>query len=361
MEVNNKNDYSYTVESYSWITNIDKSILKLNTVLRNYGYQFIEVSLEELENKFFRLFSLPANYQSEIQVIINRFDKEVKWNGTGKLKDAIEKVRTEKLEQGLKKEEIESTISQEFYDLLMYNIQGGRNILKSHGVIFLKRVADIKRVLKNNRFTANEEIEVAGEMQKFEKHLLQCMRLYRNGDVACRSSFQISADNRSITSRFISSPFILGNRQFIIDDDDIEPFAELLKQSFIGNKLSELTLQTFEYAYLNPDAKSRFLNFMICLESLFNRNGIEISHTISRHTSIILSNNKSEFEANYRSMKNLYKCRSEIIHGLPVKFNLLQKTEDLQNIVRKSIKYCLNINLDIDQLFADLNAKGFSS
>lgn len=361
METSGNGNYSYSIESYSWITNVDISVLKLNPILQNYGYQFIEVSLEELETKFFRLFGLPANYQSEIQLTINRFDKEVKWDGTEMVKDAIERVRKEKVEQGFQREEIESTISQDFYDLLMYNIQDGRSIIQSHGVIFLKRNEDFKSVILNHSYTANEDVVISGEMQKFERHLVQCMRLYKNGDVACRTSFQISADNRSITSRFTPAPFITGNRQFIIDDEDIEPFAELLKESFNRNKLTELAMQTFEYAYLNPDAKSRFLNFMICLESLFNRNGTEISHTISRHTSIILSKNKIEFESNYKSIKNLYKYRSEIIHGSSLKFNLVQKTEELQEVVRKAIKYCLKINLNIDQLFADLNAKGFAS
>lgn len=352
-------NYSYSIESYSWITNIGDTIFKLNPLLKSYGYQFVFVRLEDLEKKFSNLFGFPHNYESESLCTLNRFDKEVKWDQKGNLQEAIEKVRNEKLSQGFKREDIESTISQEFYDLLMHNVQGGQEIVQSHGVIFLNRIENNRRIVVNRRFTCEDELKVAGEMQEFENHLIRCMRLFKNGDVASRAWFQVATEKRNITLRFTPAPFLTGGKKFILDDNDMPLFQQLLYEKFKPNHLTELALQTFELAYLNHDHKSRYLNFMICLESLFNRNAAEISHTISRHVAIILSNSETEFNDNYSLVKKLYSYRNDIIHGKKLSFNLTDKTEELQEIVRRSINFCLKLDFTKEQLFTYLNSKGF--
>ena len=57
--------YQYEVESYAIITNVEKSVLKLNPVLQPYGYEFVRISLHELYQKFCNLFGLPPDFKSE--------------------------------------------------------------------------------------------------------------------------------------------------------------------------------------------------------------------------------------------------------------------------------------------------------
>jgi hypothetical protein len=351
-------NYTYLIDSYTWIINVDKSIMKLNPVLAPYGYCFVSISLEELEAKFSNLFGWPVNYKSEKPCSIDRFNYGIDWNGANPRK-ALEEARNEKLGQGFSKQEIESTISEEFYNLLMYSVQGGYEIIHSHEVFFLKRMETFNRTITNKNFDVSEDIKIAKEMQDFDTRLIQCMRLYKNGDVLCRTRFQIAVDSKTVTQRFIPAPFLPGGRKFLIEESDVYPFMQLLKENIASGHLTELALKTFELTYLNADLKSRYLNYVICLESLFNRQSAEISHTISRHTALILSRNESEFNVNYGKLKKLYGYRNDIVHGRKLEFNLAEKTEELQDIVRKAINYCLKINMDKDQLFIYLNSKGF--
>lgn len=98
---------------------------------------------------------------------------------------------------------------------------------------------------------------------------------------------------------------------------------------------------------------------MICLESLFNVNGKEIAHTISRHLAIVVSSNEDEFKSNYSVIKKLYDYRSNIVHGRKTKEDSLNKIIELEGFVRKAINFFLKINLNQKELFATLNLAGW--
>jgi hypothetical protein len=350
--------YSYPVETYSWILNVDKTILKLNPVLEKYGFHFIVVSLEELERKFAELFGYPANYECDNTYTLNRFDDEVNWKG-GDLREEIDKVRNEKLRQGFRKEDIESTISGGFYELLMHNVPGGYDLLRDHEVIFLKKIENFDNFVVNNTSNAAASIKAAKEISDFVRMLIQHMRLFKNGDVMCRTEFQIACDTRKLILRFKPSSFVTGAKKFIVNDDDVPAFESFLGQDITPNELAELALSTFDLAYNILDLKSRYLNYMICLESLFNRNTAEISHTIARHLSVIISKDEQEFNNNYLRIKKLYKYRNDIIHGSKIKEDIDPIAYELQDLVRQAINFCLKIEMDREQLFTHLNSRGF--
>jgi hypothetical protein len=338
--------------------NVDKSVLKLNPILKKYGYSFIVISLEELEEKFSDLFGFPVGFQSKNQCTLNRFDEEVK-RIDGRIQEAIKKIRAEKLQQGIPREEIESTISGEFYELLMHNVPGGYDILQDHGLILLKRIENFDQGIINNTFTGESVFKVSKEISEFVRLLIQRMRLFKNGDVVCRTEFQIACNTRKIIQRFKPLSFATGGAKFIINDDELTSFEAFLNDTIGTNHLTELALSTFNLAYFITEFKSRYLNYMICLESLFNRNAAEISHTISRHLAIVLSNNQDEFNTNYSRIKQLYNYRNAIIHGRELNENIVLITAELQDKVRKAINYCLRAQMTKDQLFTYLNSKGF--
>jgi hypothetical protein len=355
---NRSGNYSYEVESYAWILNVDKSILKLNPILEKHGYQFLVVSLEELELKFSELFGYPIRYKSDSKCTLNRFRDEVDWPEDN-LQAEIEKIRSEKIAQGFKREELESTISGEFYELLMHNVPGGYDLIREHELILLKRIENFEHVIIDNTFDGVESFKVAGETSDFVRMLVQHMRLFKNGDVMCRTEFQIISDTRKLISRFKPGTFVTGANKFVLDDDDIIAFDSFLKQEVSSNALTDLALSTFNLAYHILELKSRFLNYMICLESLFNKSDGEISHTISRHLAIVISKDEQDFNNNYSRIKKLYGYRSKIIHGNIIKEDMGAITEELQSLVRQAINFGLKSNMNRDQLFTYLNARGF--
>lgn len=355
---NKSGNYSYQVETYAWILNVDKSVLKLNPILEKYGYHFMVVSLEELEVKFSELFGYPIRYKSNSKYTLNRFDDEVDWP-EGNLQAEIEKVRSEKNVQGFKREEVESTISGEFYELLMHNVPGGYDLIRDHELIFLKRIENFEHVIVNNTFDGVDSFKVARETSDFVRMLIQHMRLFKNGDVMCRTEFQIVSDTRKLITRFKPGSFVTGASKFVVYDDDVAAFDSFLKQEVSSNELTDLALSTFNLAYHILELKSRFLNYMICLESLFNKSDGYISHTIARHLAIVISKDEPEFNTNYSRIKKLYGYRSQIIHGNIIKEDMGAITEELQNLVRQAINFGLKSSMNRKQLFTFLNARGF--
>lgn len=350
--------YSYPVETYSWILNVDKTVMKLNPILEKYGFHFIVVSLEELEANFSELFGYPVNYECNNKYTLNRFDDEVKWTG-GDLGKETDKVRSEKLSQGFRREDIESTIAGGFYELLMHNVPGGYELLQDHELILLKKIENFEHVIVDNTFDAMASFKAAKEISDFTRMLIQHMRLFKNGDVMCRTEFQITRDTRKLIQRYKPGTFVTGAMKFVINDDDVFVFESFIKQDIASNELTELALSTFNLTYHILDLKSRYLNYMICLESLFNRSTAEISHTIARHLSIIISKNEEEFNKNYSRIKKLYNFRNQIIHGSKITEDIVPITHELQDLVRQAINFCLKIEMNRDQLFSYLNSRGF--
>lgn len=350
--------YSYGVESYAWIDNLGKSVLKLNSVIAPYGFEFIRVRLDELDQKFSDFFGLSPEHKSGATCTMSHCDAEVPPNGS--LKETIELDKADKLSRGIPIEEIETTISVELHELLQHSVYNGFGILMEREVVLLKRISNFERMVTNNTVTINEIIPVHNELDKFVKALIHHLRLLKNGDVNCSSIFQVATESRKIIQRF-KPRFTAGTQQkFEVDEDDVVKFQERFSTSFEVNSLTELALSSFNLSYEIQDMKSKYLTLMICLESLFNLGKDQISHTISRHLSILISDNREIFQTNYNRIKKLYGFRSKIVHGQKLDENILGITSELQNLVRQAINYCLSINKSREEFFHFLNSKGFN-
>jgi len=74
---------------------------------------------------------------------------------------------------------------------------------------------------------------------------------------------------------------------------------------------------------------------------------------------LIIATTKAEFLEEYASIKKLYNKRNAIVHGGEYKGDLMQDYLDLSDKVRKAIAYCNRPGLTKEQLFEELNSKGF--
>ena len=103
---------------------------------------------------------------------------------------------------------------------------------------------------------------------------------------------------------------------------------------------------------------------MIGFESLFNLDTTQITHTISRHTANVIANNKKEFNSLYKEIKEFYKKRSSLVHAFTGSKKKNRQVTDndltrLRNLLRECIKKIYRLNLNKNDLFNLLNAKGF--
>ena len=317
----------YSVETYAVFVNIDKSILGTNSFLEKFGYSFIRFDLFELEKKFSDLFSLPKKFQSEIQLLLD--DSNL-------------------------------SISKEFYQAVTNNGLFGHELLIDQEVFFLKHNTDFDQEVINNTVNSGDSMKVTGELQRFVADFIQQFRLFKNGNIACPIQFQINKDNRKVTSKLSGrNGKTYGLTKYNLSQNEIKVLADSFNTGFKTNTLTELAVSNFNLSYEIFDPKTRYVTLMTCLESLFNQGRDQITHTVSRHLALIISNSENEFQVNYYRIKKLYRLRSAIVHGNSTKENLSTATDELQRKVRQAINYCLRLNDNKKQLFDKLNSMGF--
>ena len=323
-----KKQESYEVECYTLFKNVDETILKLNPIIEKKGYEFIAFDFAELERNFSNLYSLPDNYQAGMLM---------------------------KIGEGI-------TISYEFYKAYLNHSLGGIGLTTNIKTFFLKRKENFHQIVIDNTIKLDDSMKIAGEIQRFNTELIKKLRLFKNGDIMSPVQFQISKESRRVesklTGKIVKPPTW---NTYSIADDEVDQLESHLNEKLETNDLTRLAEMYFENCYELFDVKARFTNLITALESIFNRSKDQISHVIARHLSLIISSDKEEFEINYKRIKKLYGYRSQIVHGQKLKFkeNISEAIDELQDLTRKAIIYCMKLEMDKDDFFAYLNAKGF--
>lgn len=323
------NTRSYTLESYAIFHNVDKSIIGLNEIIEKNGYKFICISLAEFEKNFSNLFNIPKDFKSETYVKLGETDL---------------------------------IVTMEFWESLRDNPVFAHTTLFDYEVILLQRIKEFEQKVINNEVDLSNTSEIFGEQQRFVANLLQQLKLFKNGDIECAIQFQIDKYTRhrgmKSTNQNIKSYNI--NSAFSLTEHEIKAFSAFYRENFVANSLTALAIENFNLSYRLTDVKTKYITLMTCLECLFNQGKDQITHTVSRHLSLITSHSAEEFNENYYRAKKLYEIRSIIVHGDKTKVDLMTSTNELQNKVRQAINYCQNLDITKKELFNKLNALGFS-
>jgi len=313
----------YIVETYAFYNNTDESILLLNPVLSKYGYKFISIGLQNLEQNFAKLFISSSNYT----------------------------VTSDSTFDGI-------PLSSEFIDTLIKFHPFGTDILLSKNVTFLKRITTHEEVIVDNTINPSTSIDVMGQIQKFSESLTHQLHLFKGGDIYHSMLFQITQDTRNVVTKTMGWPRQFSQKIYQIVPGDVIAFSSFFNEQFKPNLLTELAFDNFIHSYEIPNAKTKFLTLMICLECLFNFGKDQIAHTVSRHLALILSKDRLEFDQNYKAIKKLYNIRNTIVHGGTPSGDFESLVTDLQQKVRAALLYCLKQSLTKEQLFEHFNSMG---
>ncbi|PZR28672.1 MAG: hypothetical protein DI535_05925 [Citrobacter freundii] len=327
--------YSYEAESYAVFTNLDSSILLLNPLLETFGFRFVRFRLDELEKSFGHLFGISTDYQQPIATITDS-EPEMTEDGWYRL-----------------------PISNNFYELLAHGFHGGHYLIHRREMFFLQKIENAVQHVKNGYITFDSISYRVDSMKGFTQQLIYQLRLLKRGDVSCTSYFQIAVDTRTIISRLGPAFVPIGNSMYTLSENDVNSFKRQFNSSLSISMLAEVAFHNFNTAYEITEPRAKFLMLMTCLEALFSAGRTEIAHTISRHLSMLFAKSPEEFQASYKSVKNLYNVRSKIIHGDNVKNDLHPLLLELEDLVRRALNHCLSLNLSKDAFYQELNAKGF--
>jgi hypothetical protein len=315
----------HILESYAHILNVDRTILKLNPAIEKFGYKFLWIDASEFEKNFSEIFNVPKSDDRPLTIMIGR-----EWKG----------------------------ISHELHNALVHTQTLGPMFLNMEypGIILLRKLVDFKISEDTIDFlTENKEFL---DFYPFIQSLLLQLRLFKIGEIRVSQIFHIASVTREISLR--KREIEIGSHgDYTLTDEEARQLSEKLVAKYQSNAVTELAAKNFSVVYDLPDGRIRFITLMTCLESLFNLGKDQIAHTIARHLSIILSDNKEQFKENYLKIKKLYNLRNSIVHGGEYKGDIIQDYLELSNKVRAAIDFCNVPDLTKERLFEDLNSSGF--
>jgi len=319
------NEGQYTFESYAHILNADRSILKLNPAIEKFGYKFQWVDASDFEGNFSEIVNVPRRQDRPLTIMLGR-----QHHG----------------------------ISHELHNALVHTPPFGQMFMHMEypGILLLRKLTDFE-VKGDHMDFINEQTEFS-TFYSFATDLILQLRLFKIGEIRYSQFFQITSETRQIGLR--KNEISIGSAgDYTLTDEEAEIISKKIVGKYEYNALTELAIKNFSVVYDLPDGRIRFITLMTCLESLFNLGKDQIAHTIARHLSIIISTDKSQFNANYTRIKKLYNMRNSIVHGGEYKGDIIQDYLDLSNKVRAAINYCNVHGLTKEKLFEDLNSIGF--
>lgn len=310
------------LNTYAIINNTDETILKLNSFLKDFF--FIKVSFNELETKFRNLFF------KKIQSFPNR---TTIGNST-----------------------IDGEIFESIRDCGFFSFA---DIFKNNYCIFLTTRLQSFKVVNGNYITNTDSLKTAGAMQLFLKNLILKLRLLKKGDINHSIIFQSYVEEPHFITMLLSKSISnVRHDPMQITDTDTISFSHWSDVEIKENSSIEIAIKSFESSYEIFDLKLRYISLMTALENIFNVSSHQIAHTLSRHLAIIISSDKITFEKNYKRIKHLYGIRNDLVHGSSheLDFEIIYEVQDL---VRQALKYVLINKISKNDLFKELNSKGF--
>ncbi len=314
---------------YSLLVNVNESILLLNQYCNIHGFEIKFFDLYDIEKKFGALFGLKNVDRPRRMGIHSKTDKMI-------------------------------SVSHEFMSNFKKNhIFSSYDYHKHSGFFFLIKNTSSRNVKLNN----------FEHFQFFDRHIISTLRLFKEGDIGTPFHFFKSDKNYNIgSSGYKGLGLYRFGDEYSIESDEIEDLINLLNLRLTSNELSEIATKFFTNCYHTHDYQIKLINSMIAFESLFNRGKDQLRHIISRHTAILISETKEEFDRIYLEMKKLYDLRSSLVHTGHISDKSLKPFGDtrsgaikLMNYLRQVLLKCYQYNGNKNDLFEELNLKGMKN
>lgn len=126
-------------------------------------------------------------------------------------------------------------------------------------------------------------------------------------------------------------------------------------------KYLKFALSNFEQSYQVPYKEFEFLSLMIALEALLNDGKTELRLRVSRGCAVLLGDTFESSRQIFKSVRDLYDKRSLLVHtGDSTKVTDLDVL-NMKDIVRRSLKKALELNLPKQELSSLLMESGFGT
>ena len=200
------------------------------------------------------------------------------------------------------------------------------------------------------------------EIKPYLESILTALRLFKEGDIAYWDEYIYRPEERKKLYSFHSPKSKINhNLIYSINSDEIDECNDFIN-AFIPpeSEYLKLALEQFSNSYIAVNLESAFLCLMISLEALYSKSHQELSFRLARNCAIVLGNDYEGSDLVFQDIKELYKKRSNLIHGNSKAGKITR--DDLykcRDYVRWSIKKFIELNEDHGTLLNKLDTLGF--
>lgn len=243
------------------------------------------------------------------------------------------------------------------------NLAKGEDYYYAIAHLFLNGMSSNKKKI----FCITKSISNNKEEVNFEhiKLLITKLRLFKEGNIGYWNThffYHKRYKSKFVTSDSAFNTFFHNNVvvSYSLDGREIGVCNKFIKKIKLSDQRKlKIAIDNFNQSYSNINDELRFLSLMIAIEALYSKNSQELlSFRVTRNCSIFLGENEVDSIKIYKDMKNLYKIRSEIIHGSAGKLNH-QNLLLLRMYVRKSIVKYLITSKDPNKILDNFDTLGF--
>ncbi|WP_349617370.1 hypothetical protein [Azotobacter salinestris] len=193
---------------------------------------------------------------------------------------------------------------------------------------------------------------------------IEKLRLIKEGSIKISIEFfyKETQDGREMLSSAESSLFC-ENRLFALTPEEIKIANRFLSTTPKAKpqKYIQLALENFHLSYQIHHKEFEFLSLMISLETLLNDGKTELRLRVARGCAILLGHDEQSSREVFKLARDLYDKRSVLVHTGDRQKITENDTLLMKDIVRRTLKAALTLNLPKQDLSSILLESGFGS
>ncbi|CDG54825.1 MULTISPECIES: HEPN domain-containing protein [Halomonadaceae] len=201
-----------------------------------------------------------------------------------------------------------------------------------------------------------------GQISKYLGDRINKLRLFKEGSIRISIEFYYTDEDDELEMfSSMENTLFCENRLFSLNQNEVPLVNEYLSSQLIGKlpKYLEFSLSNFEQSYHVPHIEFEFLSLMISLEALLNDGKTELRLRVSRGCAVLLGEDRESSREIFKVARELYDKRSALVHTGDRKKINKNDVLKMKELVRKSLKRALELNLSKQDLSQLLMESGF--
>jgi hypothetical protein len=219
---------------------------------------------------------------------------------------------------------------------------------------------------KNRKNLLHLELAYRDKISKYLDDKITKLRLLKEGSIriSIECYFELDEDGSRDFLGGSESALSCEHRLYELNDYKIDIANRFLAGPPLEKvpKYLNFALRNFEQSYQVAHKEFEYLSLMIALEALLNPDDkIELKMRVSRGCAVLLGKTVEESRHVFKQVKGLYDKRSSLVHTGDGSKITNSDVLCLKDLIRRSLKKALDLNLPSQELSTLLMESGFGS